>query len=156
MVTATVRDRRTLLEQIQMIESFLSDGRTDEDALATCSRGWRPRDWKPGEGPCSADNCKAEHDHSPHPRETPRWQAEIDRSVDRWPRYVVLGVPRAINGIESAPLRRIVRGRACMGQSFRELGRQEGLTHPTVRARYDSALIELASQVWDDEGQPIW
>ncbi len=155
MVSATVRSARDLAAQVRTIESFLSDGRTDEDAHATCSRGWRPRDWKPDEGPCVAENCKAEHDHSPHPRHTGRWQSEIDRAVDRWPRHVVLGVPKAINAMRPV-LRRIVRGRATMGQSFRELGRQELLSHPTVRAWYDTALIDVAVAIWDEEGQPRW
>lgn len=146
-----VRDRRTLLEQIRIVESFLSDGRTDEDALATCSRGWRPHDWKPDTG----TQYDIAPDWRPHPRETPRWQSEIDGAVDRWPRYVVLGVPKAINAMP-ASTRRIVRGRTALGQSFRELGRQEYLSHPTVRARYDAALEEIACVVWDDEGGPRW
>ncbi len=153
---AVARDQRQLNEQIRVIVDFLSDGRTDEDALATCSRGWRPRDWKPGEGPCSAENCKAEHDHSPHPRHTGRWQSEVDRCLDRWPRHVVLGVPRAINGM---PLldRLVVRGRTSMNiLSWVKLGDFAGCSDKTARAHYDAALVRIAELVWTDEGEPIW
>lgn len=149
------RDQRQLAEQISVVIDFLSDGRDTDDALATCSPGWRPRNWRPSEGPCTAKDCKAEHDHSPHPRESPKWQSEIDRAVDRWPRYVVLGVPRAVNALPVMD-RLIVRGKTAMGLSFRKVGEMVGLTHPTVRAHYDAALIAVAEAVWSDSGEPIW
>lgn len=147
MMTLPARDRRTLLEQCATIESFLRDGRDSDDALATCSPGWRPRDWKPSTG--SQFNVDA--DYRPHPPETPRWQSEIDRAVDRWPRYVVLGVPRAVNALPVLD-RLIVRGKTAMGLSFRKVGEMVGVTHPTVRAHYDAALIAVAVAVWDDAG----
>lgn len=153
-VTLT-RDARVLAEQIQMVVDFLSDGRSDDDALATCSRGWRPLDWKPDAGPCVTTDCKATHDHSPHPRATPRWQSEVDRAVDRWPRYVVLGVPIALSQMPARD-RRIVYGRTMMGLSFRKLAEQEGITHPTARVIYDNALISICAEVWTDGGEPRW
>lgn len=147
------RSQQQLLEQIKTIESFLSDGRTDEDALATCSRGWRPRSWDPDAGPCVRENCT--EDHSPHPRHTGRWQSEIDRAVDRWPRHVVLGVPKAINAMPPTE-RLIVRGRAVMGLSFRQVGEMVGYYHQRTKAHYDAALEHVARQVWDEDGQPIW
>ena len=149
-----VRDARQLAEQIRTIESFLSDGRTDEDALATCSRGWRPKNWDPEAGPCLRQDCT--EDHSPHPRHTGRWQSEIDRDVDRWPRYVVLGVPRAVNGMPILD-RLVVRGRTAMGiRSWVKLGEFAGCSDKTARAHYDAALVEIARSVWDEESQPIW
>ncbi len=153
MATATVRDRRTLDEQIRMIESFLSDGRTDEDALATCSRGWRYLTWDPDAALCTRKDCT--DDPSPHPRHVPRWQAEIDRAVDRWPRYVVLGVPRAINAMPPTE-RLIVRGRAVMGLSFRQVGEMVGYYHQRTKAHYEAAMEEIACAVWTDGGEPRW
>ena len=43
-VMVVSRDLHVLTKQIAMIVDFLSDGRTDDDAAATCSPGWRPRD----------------------------------------------------------------------------------------------------------------
>lgn len=145
------RDRRMLDEQIKTIVDFLSDGRGDEDAEATASPGWRPRSWSPESGPCTADDCKTAHDHSPHPRGTPRWQSEIDGDVDRWPRYVVVGVPKAINDL-GATDRLIVRGKTAMGLSFRKVGEMVGHDHKTVKVWYDRALEQIALAVWDDEG----
>jgi hypothetical protein len=150
-VIAGARDQRMLAEQIKTIVDFLSDGRSDEDAEATASPGWRPRDWKPDGGPCSATDCKDTHDHSPHPRHTPRWQSEIDGAIDRWPRYVVVGVPRAINALDATD-RLIVRGKTAMGLSFRKVGEMVGRDHKTVRVWYDRALEQIAYQVWDDDG----
>lgn len=160
-----VRDRRQLLEQIRIVESFLSDGRTDEDALATASRGWRPVKWSPDSVGCLAKDCKATHDHSPHPRETGRWQAEIDGSLDRWPRYVVLGVPRAVNALPLVD-RLIVRGVLVMGvgrtsratrlTNWLKVAEYAGCSNKTAKAHYEAALEEIAGQVWDDDGQPRW
>lgn len=148
---AVARDARMLNEQIRTIVDYLSDGRGDEDAEATASPGWRPRDWKPDGGTCTAKDCKETHDHSPHPRNTPRWQSEIDGAVDRWPKYVVVGVPRAINQLDTTT-RLIVRGKTAMGLSFRKVGEMVGLSHPTVRVHYDAALERIAQEVWDDQG----
>lgn len=156
MVLAVARDARMLNEQIRTIVDFLSDGRGDEDAAATASPGWRPRDWKPDGGPCTAQDCKTAHDHSPHPRSVPRWQSEIDGAVDRWPRYVVVGVPKAVN---SMPImdRLIVRGRTAMGiRSWVKLGEFAGCTDKTAKAHYDAALDEIAYEVWTDTGEPRW
>lgn len=156
-----MRDPRTLLAQIATIESFLSDGRTDEDALATCAPGWRPHDWRPDEG----TQYEVDPEYRPHPPETPRYQSEIDRAVDRWPRHVVLGVPRAINAM---PLldRLIVRGVLSLGigrtaratrlTNWVKVGEFAGCTDKTAKCHYEAALREIATLVWDEEGTPIW
>lgn len=163
--THPVRDRRTLLEQIRTIESFLSDGRTDDDALATCSRGWRPVWWDPEKVTCTAADCGAAHDHGVHPRETPRYQSEVDGALARWPRYVVLGVPRALNTLPQLD-QDVVRGMLCLGIGRSALGARltswvkvaeyAGCSDKTAKAHYDAALVEIARQVWDENGQPIW
>lgn len=147
------RDQRKLNEQIRMIVDFLTDGLGDEDALATSSRGWRAKNWDPDATGCIRKDCQ--EDHSPHPRHVGRWQSEIDRSVDRWPRYLALGVPKARNTLEPRD-RLIVDGRFRYGLSFRTVAAMVGLTHPTVRVHLDAALTAMARAIWTDEGDPRW
>lgn len=145
------RDQRTLNEQVMTIVRFLRDRATDEDALATASRGWRPLDWRPDGGPCQAEDCQTAHDHSPHPRHSQRWQSEIDGRVDRWPLHVVVGVPRAL--VQLDPLdREIVDWVARCWLSFRHVGRLVGRDDKTVAAHYRAALEAVAKMVWDEDG----
>lgn len=161
----TMRSRQQLLEQVREIESFLTGGVADEDAEATTSPGWRPRDWRPDPDDCEHDVCLATHDHSPHPISHRPWQGEVDTRLDRWPRYLVLGVPRAINLL---PLRDrlIVRGRTAMywpgrrpghdRASWVAVGKLAGVSDKTAKAHYEAALEVVACAVWNDAGEPRW
>lgn len=153
LVAEARRSEAKTREHIAMVVDFLLDGRTDDDALATCSPGWRPRNWEPNSGPCPAEDCATKHDHSPHPVTTPRWQSEIDGAIDRWPRYLRIGVPQAINRLPVLD-RLIVRGRTSMGMSFRKVGEMVDRDHHTVQRHYGAALEFVEGQVWDAEGQP--
>ena len=127
---------------------------TDQDAAATASPGWRPIDWEPDRGPCTAADCAAQHDHSPHPSHTQRWQAEIDGSLDRWPRHLVARLPgllAQLSPLDQDIVDQVARGYA----SFRHVGRELGRDDHTIRAHYDAALVWLARGLWDDDGQPV-
>lgn len=160
-----VRDQRKLNEHIRMIVDFLSDGQSDEDAAAMCSRGWRSPNWDPDVTTCAAEDCARTHDHSPHPREHQRWQSAVDGSVDRWPRYLVLGVPRAVN---TMPLvdRLILRGVLVLGigrtaratrlTNWVKVAEFAGCSDKTAKAHYEAGLEAIERAVWNDEGEPIW
>lgn len=153
---------------------------TPDDAAATCSRGyslgieaaWQDsRDPQPPSydllvrrgvlGQPKATQYEPEPGDGPSPRESQRFEDDVARVADsalarwekRWPRYLRLGVPSAVELL--SPLdQEIVDLCGAKWMSFRGAADLLGLTHPTVSAHYAAALDAIVAEVWDEEGAP--
>lgn len=176
------RSEDQLREQMYEIEAYLAAELTDDDRYATVSPGWRPKRWlndrdqaerlerlherrqerlKRGETP------PPEPDRSPHPRETPRYQSEVDSVVDeiasRWPLYMR-------QHLHALLLRLPYRERMSLelhcraGYSFEQIAVRrwaapglrpgQGWSDTAICLAHKRALEQLARAIWDDTGTP--
>lgn len=146
------RSQEVIRKQVGLIVSYLRLGHlSNDDALATCSPGYRPLDWSPS----SRSPYDVPSDYRPHPATMPRWESEVDRRADRWPRVLVVRLPellRRLCVVDREIVEQVGRGWA----SYRHVGRQLRMDDHTVRRKYDAALIWLAEQLWDDDGAVLW
>jgi hypothetical protein len=140
-----------------LLERYLAALPTDEDRAATCSPGWRPRDWSP-----EARFATSEQDYRPHPRETPRWQSELDHRLDTigedYPAYLRAVVPRLWRQL-SLEQRLILHLHCREGWSWRRIGRvfdaagyPSLVHHMQVQRAHEQALLWLTERVWDATG----
>lgn len=146
------RARAVLLAQMRDVERYLALSLRPEDAAAMVGRGWRSRDWR---GPATYQRYagELEPDAGPSPREVPRWEAEVDRIVSRWPPLQQRLIQAAFLALH--PRVRVLLDLHCRrGLSFRHItaARLVAFRKSTLWDAHGRALELIARRVWDDGG----